>query len=214
MSGVKSIACGVKVSGTVSCWSWNHEWNEDGEREYELIERDSPDGPFTDISTSASVWNSTTYSIVCGIKVDETVSCWSWDYYYNQDMCTFVYDALVEVEAPDGTFAAFSAPDNGAICWLGADGTVGCWDWECDHSANRLACSHSVRGSESSDGAEKATPPGQFSTLRNVRFVSCGLRVDGAVQCWSYRLGDDGNGNPVPHGNEILETFNLGDPTG
>ena len=196
-TGVAGLVCGIKVDGTVSCWPFPSSGDS---------EVDAPDGQFTDISASSPDGYGNWSSIVCGIKVDGALSCWTWDSAYT--------GSFVEVDAPSGTYTALSAPDSGQICGLSTSDTAECWTWECVDAADSFACSPSVRDSESSDGAEKATPLGQFSALQEFRYGGCGLRIDGAVQCWSYQLGDDGDGNTVPLSDKISKIFDLSEPAG
>ena len=216
--GYKGVACGVRISGAAACWSWELDW--DSNKGYVLVERDVPDGPFIDISISNSVSDGLTSAEVvgCGIKVGGAVSCWAWGTKYNIEKDALIYDALYELEAPVGSFTAFaspdSAPDSDSICGLGTSGGHECWAWECDYGIDDLVCSQTALGDGYPKANEGATPSGQFSTVLYINDIgACGVRVDGAVQCWSYQLGDDGNGYPVGLVDQILEIFDLNDPT-
>ncbi len=225
--GYKGVACGVQISGKVSCWTWDTDWGPDGNLLVKLIERDVPAGQFTDISLSNAIDDGLQASAVvgCGIEVGGAVACWTWGSHYDDEEGALIYDVLFELEAPDGSFAAFNrpetAPAENAICALGANGSVECWAWECDYGTGNLVCSQTSQDSESSEVGERAAPSGQFSTVLHINngwhgttLGACGLRVDGAIQCWSYQLGDDGTGRGVGQVDEILQVFDLDDPTG
>ena len=66
-----------------------------------------------------------------------------------------------------------------------ADGSVECWGFNGDEDANVVG---------------QATPPsGEFASVSTGYFHTCGVRPDGAAECW----GDDDYGEATPPSGEF-----------
>ena len=111
---------------------------------------EAPNLRFKQVSTSD--WHA------CGIVMDDSVECWSFD-----DRDEYMQEYVQH--APDGQFTQVAAGDY-HTCGLRVDGTAACWGW------NRFG---------------QSTPPeGRFTQIVSTMHMSCGLRPDGSVECWGY----------------------------
>jgi hypothetical protein len=132
------------------------------------------------------------YNHVCGIKTDNTLSCWG-NNEYNQ------------TQAPGGEFTQVSAGFY-FNCGLKTDGTVTCWGRDTAgetspppgqfiqvDTGGSHACALYANGDPvcwGSNSSGQASPPsGVFTQLALGNAHSCGLKTDGSAQCW----GDNSN---------------------
>ena len=138
-----------------------------------------PDGEFTQVSAGREH--------TCGIRTDQTVSCWGGNSYGQGD-------------APDGEFTEVSAGDY-YTCGIRTDQTPTCWGGNSYGQGDapsgqfiRIAAGvfHTcgIRGDRtvscwgrSRHGLTDA-PDGEFTEVSAGDYYTCGIRVDGAVSCW------------------------------
>ena len=143
---------------------------------------DFPQPLYTFTAVSAGYWHS------CGIRTDNTITCWG-----NNDSG--------QTDAPDGTFNAISA-GRWHSCGLKSDNTVTCWgrfDWGQTHAPdgtfnavsaalflscglrtdNTITCWSTADSEEAIHGTFKAVSTANSRSL-------CGLGTDNTVTCWSH----------------------------
>ena len=178
--------CGVKTDGFVECWGSNG-----------LGQSSPPDGTF--VSVSAGTQHT------CGVETDGSVDCWGYNYVvqalppdgnFISVSSGFHYTCGVKTDGsidcwgdddrgqsspPDGTFISVSA-GGGHTCGVKTDGSIDCWGSNgirnCD-SVLQESCSEVPLG--------QATPPdGSFISVSAGGSHTCGVRIDGSVQCWGY----------------------------
>ena len=178
--------CGVKTDGFVECWGSNG-----------LGQSSPPDGTF--VSVSAGTQHT------CGVETDGSVDCWGYNYVvqalppdgnFISVSSGFHYTCGVKTDGsidcwgdddrgqsspPDGTFISVSA-GGGHACGLKTDGSIDCWGSNgirnCD-SVLQENCSEVPLG--------QGTPPSDtFTSLSAGGLHTCGVRIDGSVQCWGY----------------------------
>ena len=176
-------SCGVRTDGTITCWGSNEHivGSPDGESTRWEVDgkMDAPAGRFISVSSAG------THS--CGVRVDQTVSCWGSNYFG-------------EADAPAGRFISVSSGGTHS-CGVRVDQTVSCWgsnySGQADAPAGRFisvssgdAYSCGVRvdqtvscwGSNYSGRAD--APAGRFISVSSGDAYSCGVRVDQTVSCW------------------------------
>ena len=160
-------------------------WRYQGEPEV-MVDPASPD--CETFQTVSAGWSHS-----CGVRTDNTITCWGNNRYG-------------EADAPAGAFQAVSAGQSHS-CGLRADNTITCWganyDGEADapagafqavsagggHSCglradNTLSCWGNNRSGQA------AAPSGAFKIVSAGGPYSCGLRADNTIICW----GDNSTG--------------------
>ena len=196
-------SCGVRANGAVVCWGQNSLLDDDGRP---LNARasflDAPAGRFIAVSAGAGH--------VCGLRADSTIACWGDNSRGQADPPGGEFSAVAagrshscglrvtgriqcwgsnrdgQMEVPEWKFTAIAA---GTLhtCGLRYDGDIQCWGYGWTPPlSNYFAC---FRRSE---GAVFCSPrtgelPGdvEFVALAAKWDHTCGMRSDGAVQCWS-----------------------------
>ena len=124
----------------------------------------------------------------CGLRTDNTLTCWSGNNVDNK------------ADAPSGAFQTVSAGESHS-CGLGADNTITCWGsnygGEADapagvfqavsagsyHSCGLRADNTVTCWGDNWDGQVDA-PGGAFQAVSAGSNYSCGLRADNTVTCW------------------------------
>ena len=142
----------------------------------------TPSPLYSFTAVSAGYWHS------CGIRTDNTITCWG-----NNDSG--------QTDAPGGTFNAISA-GRWHSCGLKSDNTVTCWgrfDWGQTYAPdgtfnavsagwllscglrydNTITCWSTAEYEEAIHGTFKAVSTANSRSL-------CGLRTDNTVTCWSH----------------------------
>ena len=161
MSTGGSHACGLRLDGSAECWGYGY-----------YGQTDAPTGRFTAVAAGGKH--------TCGLRPGGTVECWGGNWNGQAD-------------APAGRFATVTA---GGIfsCGLRVDGTIVCWG-------------HSLEEPGSEDGEPESGPEergdpvdigptgdlgamGPFGDVTASLRHSCGLRADGALECWVHPPGD------------------------
>ena len=125
----------------------------------------------------------------CGIRTDDTVTCWG-------------YNGYGPADAPAGSFKTVSAGDQHS-CGIRTDDTITCWGRNASGGADAPAGSfktvsagyHHSCGIRTDDTVtcwgynsfgQADAPTGSFKTVSAGRQHSCGIRVDDTVTCWGY----------------------------
>lgn len=109
----------------------------------------TPDGDFLEVGAGA-------YH-ACGIKADHTIECWGND------------DAVMDTDAPAGSFARLAIGWFGPNCALRTNGTVACWGY-----------GELVLG----------VPAGTFQSISASGEIACALDDEGIPTCWRYVEGN------------------------
>ena len=152
--------CAVRVGGRVVCWLSQDA--ADGYRESSPVE-----GRFRAVAGGVGFF--------CGIRIDGEVACWgdrdsgaflSGD---ERDRSDYLAPAGWSPDGgmvPPGPFVALDVSrNNGEICAVRASGEMACWN----------------------NGTGTHRPPGgAFVALDAGPTATCGLRLDGAVECWGF----------------------------
>ena len=161
----------------------------DNDPDAELTAAPSTPSPlYSFTAVSAGYWHS------CGIRTDNTITCWG-----NNDSG--------QTDAPDGTFNAVSA-GLWHSCGLKSDNTVTCWgrfDWEQtagapDGTFNAVSAGGSVSCGIRTDNTitcwttadDELAIRGTFKAVStdNLRSL-CGTRTDNTITCWSLFLPEE-----------------------
>ena len=204
-ASVYHTSCGLRETGAVECWGWNHFGQVDasagrfsavsagsyhtcGLRETGAVEcwgnnedgqTDAPAGRFSTVSAG--------HLHTCGLRESGTVECWGWNHYGQAD-------------PPAGRFSAVSA-GGGYTCGLRETGAIECWGdneyGQADAPTGRFmavsagathTCGLRATGSVECWGdnelGETDALAGRFSALSAGGQHTCGLRATGAVECW------------------------------
>ena len=145
----------------------------------------APENPFTSVSFNRGHG--------CGIRADETISCWGANTYgesvsplgqYSAVFpdglytCALTVHQLIEcwggkiTDAPNGTFATLGTSSNHA-CALSTDQTIACWG---------------------NTRYDQPIPDGSFTQISVGNSHACGIRTDQTIACWGHdwdgRLGE------------------------
>ena len=131
----------------------------------------------------------------CGVRVDDTITCWGWNEYGQADepdggfkavvagslhscgirvddtITCWGYNSRRQADAPAGAFKAVVAR-GWYSCGIRVDDTITCWGYNGDRQAD--------------------APDGGFKTVVAGSYHSCGIRVDDTIACWGARLNDHG----------------------
>ena len=152
-----SHACGLRPGRRAACWG-------DGSGDL---------SPPEDVFASVSVGE----DFACGLRADGEVVCWG-------------SNAQWRASPPAGPFVSVSA-GGGFACGLRPDGQAVCWGderdlaWRCQQA--HVTFVGGFAQCRSDDSAGLATPPGgAFASVVAAEWFACGLRRDGAVECWRH----------------------------
>ena len=145
---------------------------------------DVPDGEFVSVSAGGAH--------TCGVLVDGAMECWG-DNTYGQ------------ASAPEGEFASVIASVL-TNCGYGTDESVLCWPkdrpeptvstyqgltgespglvYSCGLRDDKTASCHGGSGYDGGDLVIDNVPHIEFATVSTGMNHVCGLRLDGAIECW------------------------------
>ena len=152
--------CGLRTDGAVECWGADWEG-----------QATPPAGSFTVLASG--------HGHTCGLRTDGRVVCWGTNDFGQTD-------------TPDGVFTAIAA-DVLHSCGIRTDRSIECWGTTYNFSTPSGAftalnawCAIRTGGTIDCFGDYARTPPdGRFEALSSGGiFYSCGLRIDGTVECW------------------------------
>lgn len=189
-----SLWCGYRADQTVACWDAGTMPDYLGRGESYLVqllaELDAPAGSFVDIysqwSTAASSFSEIAW---CGLRADQTVACWRWDYDRFGHEGNRTRDT-VELDSPAGSFVEVFAAGHG-WCGFRADKSIDCWilNYERDDGDNQWVLT------------EFDPPTGAFVDVFAAVRGWCGLRADGTFDCWRWNFWSSAlEGIEVPAG--------------
>ena len=182
--------CGLRTSGAIECWGSNDDFGE------YAGQSDAPEGKFVAVSAGNA--------LTCAIRESGEITCWGETTGVEQNPLTGRYSALEagwygicgireggEIECSSdenvrsGPYRAVSTGGTGSgrpeyhTCAVRESGEIECW-------GNNEAFSfddHPEEGEWIWYG--QATPPaGSFTAVSAGGYHTCGLRSDGAIQCW------------------------------
>lgn len=123
-------------------------------------EASPPEGTFSFLSVALKH--------ACGVSGEGQVRCWG-------------ADTANETQAPEGQFTHVSTARL-HTCGVRDDATIACWG----HGSIAEEDEGSI---PPVDDADQAVPPsGSFSQVAATDDFTCGLRTDGAVQCWGEHV--------------------------
>ena len=204
VSAGNSFSCGLRADRTIACWG-----------EDTRGETAAPSGRFDAVSAGADH--------ACGVRADQSVACWG-----NNE-----HGAL---DAPAGRFDAVSA-GSGFSCGLRADHTIACWGSQAtpqpanDGHVIATTDGHAllisrvpnprlgIRHFDTSNAyGELDAPAGRFDAVSASETFACGLRANGAIECWGRPTrGSDANfvlSSKHPRQfTSISTTHSIGEPT-
>ena len=174
----REMDCGLLVGGEVRCW-----------RQQEGFPS-PPEGEFKTLNSFRSLF--------CGVRADGALKCWGDASDRPQPPPDWVGDGSARSWPPPGEFTAVSVSNNHA-CGLLTSGEIECWgaSWLMTRS--------------------KITPPeGEFSTIspgwggydfkgptmmaRRNWGSSCGVRLDGSLECWGSDYAETYAAPSLPDG--------------
>ncbi len=181
LSSASGHACGVREDETLACWG-----------AVPAAQANPPAGKFTAVATG--------HSMSCALRTNGEVTCWG---------------DLAGTTVPGGTFRQVDVSHDAYACGVHGDGSIECWGRASRLGSQRpftgtysvvrplqvtSACAlrtdgkvdcYRLPGSTSTCDwpALFAPPPGPFKDLIP-RWVCglCGVKADGAVQCWGDKL--------------------------
>ena len=174
--------CGLRSDGEVECWGWNSRG-----------EADAPAGPF--VAVDAGVLLS------CGLRPGGDAECWGEDSWWLHSPPPGPFTDLAvgdgsacgrrpggtldcwgrrrEGPIPEGRFKGFSLNDH--ACGLRLDGTPACADKPDNRSDYWF---YDPEYSVFHPDVAEHSPGGVFASLSGWGSHACGLRPNGAVDCW------------------------------
>ena len=167
ISEYDEIWCGSLIDQTLSCWEWAVEtpsYLGVPDKLGDLVVLDVPNGQFADASSFVYLRDGSR----CGLRVDQTISCWEWE-----------DRSLVELGVPSGTYTAISTDADvydSIWCGLRTDQTVTCWSGWSPIDVFRTMFD---------------VPSGTYSSISSVHLgerssIWCGLRTNQTVSCWEW----------------------------
>ncbi|MCY3953312.1 MAG: RCC1 domain-containing protein [bacterium] len=181
--GSRSV-CGLRGDLTIHCWGSNS-----GGR------ASPPQGTFIALESG----------IPCAIRTDGTMTCWgefsgsrAGPFIALSRGCGIRPDARLDCgtsdDAPDDHFTTITSGDT-YKCGVRLDGAVSCW-------GQALVWGHNYHGMLDPDPPSWPDDPpgGAFSAVSAGRQHTCGIRPNGAVECW----GDDYGGLSSPPAGEFV----------
>ena len=179
------FVCGKRSDQTLSCWTWDSQSDDEGNRPWHLIELDTPVGPFTgaDFATfgvgRASRDDFPSRTVFCGWRSDQTLDCWAWDKWsWN----------LVDVDEPAGPFTdirgqipisnvpSLDHPPYGFGCGWRADQPIDCWYWNW----------YVVAGETVWSLVDVDVPDTSFDNVSYGDDMFCGWKDDQPIDCWTW----------------------------
>lgn len=204
-------SCGLRADRTIACWGANVSCGHAGgsigcRRVNSNGQSNAPAGEFVAVTAG--------YLHSCGLKADQTITCWGWN-------------AKGQSDAPAGEFAAVSTRGDHS-CGLKADQTITCWGLNEDGQANPptgkfiavsagvvLSCGvradHTAACWGSDEDGRSDIPSGRFIAVSAGGWHACGLRTNQTVTCWG--LNEDGQAD-APAGRFIAVSAGSGHSCG
>lgn len=157
-------SCTVRRDRSVACWGGHRGAYVVGAR----AEGDAPTPRFQSIEVG--------YHVGCGITLDGTLRCWEDGTDRRGRSPNETYG---RAGPPSGTFASFALGRYHG-CGRRADGSVACWgiDRSTDRDERRR------RRGPRLDGGQTQPPSQTYEQLAAGGFHTCGIRADGALECW------------------------------
>lgn len=197
--------CAIDFDNSIACWGTGFGL---GYREDDLPYPrfpSPPDGSFRTIVSSSASRDEARNSF-CGVRADNTVTCWGQDRYLRN---VAAIDTTAEPMPQSSLLQVASGPQH--ACALRADQTITCWGDNTKGQLNVPGGRHTrvvagidfscaVRTDETltcwGGGAEARS--GRFSEIFTGFGYVCAVRVDGTMTCWWHH--DDSENIPVPDG--------------
>ena len=176
------VFCAITEEHEAKCWD---QFLLGSGRASPVVDAALPDGPFTELFIGQND------DIACGIRWDQSVSCWG-------------FLALIGADDPPGRFSQLAVGVH-HVCGLRPDRTIDCWS---DGYYNQVGTpagqfidisvgwwySCGVRESGEllcwdTETAERLpVPDGYFTAVESLEIENCALRRDGAAVCWPQPL--------------------------
>lgn len=186
-------ACGVRFSGVVLCWSWQHASNDSYGLDFDM-----PGGVFKSVDVG--------WEYACGIRSDDSLECWG-------------QTPLADLEPPTGEFTQVSVGIEHA-CAVSVDGSLECWgrmerfrgsfrgrgaplggSFVDIVSGDTFRCGLRPGGGVECWGGgliDVEPPGGTFAAVAAAGRDVCGVRLSGEVECWGPREAGEGTGYLSP----------------
>ena len=157
--------CAIRESEEIECWG-----SSEGDRYYG--QANPPPGNF--IAVSAGNWHT------CAIRTSGEIECWGKTSEYTHYSDALTEPQTIEIEQadpPPGSYTAVSA-GQWHTCGLRTSGEIKCWGLK---GIPYLEAGMLV---ETSDDRRTSAPDGRFRAVSAGGFHTCGLRENGAIECW------------------------------
>ena len=158
-------ACAIRAgSGAIECWGWN-----------DTGQTDAPTGSFTAVSSGAG------HS--CAIRESGAIECWGSNHDWQE-----IYRG--QATPPAGSFTAVSAGQE-HTCAIRESGAIECWGSNIAYRPVAVRESEEEALYEAIPAGQTDAPVGAFRAVAAGSSHSCGVRSDGAIECWG-KTEDDG----------------------
>ena len=163
--------CGIRDDDSVECWRWawaqyyrsglnDQVWG-DLAGIYELDE--TPAGTFKAVSGAKQIQDGGSH--LCGIRSDDSVECWGWDWEWG--------NLQKRDNVPVGTFKALASDARSSThCGIRSDGSIECWP---------VSSYLTVEGFH-----QWSDPTDKFVSVSVADSTRCGIKTDRTITCWGY----------------------------
>ena len=178
-------SCAIRTDQTITCWGNNDHGQTNAPGDTGGTAPDTTTPPPTAASNAVDAGGGHT----CGLKTDNTITCWG-------------DNSRGQADAPNGTFTAVTAGEN-HTCGLKTDNTVTCWGYNSRGQADApngtftavaaggnhtcgLKTDNTVTCWGYNRWGQADAPNGTFTAVAAGGNHTCGLKTDATVTCWGY----------------------------